>query len=199
VDRAKNLRERIAYYRQQLGEGVSAAIAAIYLREIAKAEAELRRIARGDEGTSDAMNRRLEWNDAFAIGHTLLDAQHRDLIRLINRLCAALDTKADMTAKHPDLRALLHAAKEHFEHEIAVLKAIVAGPAPAHAKAIGTSAMGAHASAHDRALDELRAIVARIEHALADDLPHHADELITWFVVHAIKYDANLKAVFQAM
>jgi hemerythrin len=199
VDRAKNLRERIAYYRQRLGEGVSAETAAVYLREIAKAEAELRRIESGDKGTTDAMARRREWSDAFAIGHTVLDARHRDLIRRINRLCAALDTKADMAPKHLELRSLLRAAKEHFDHEIAVLKDVVTRPAPVHAKVIGASAMGEHESAHDRALDELRAIVAWIERALADDLPRHAEELISWFVIHAIKHDANLKSVFQAM
>lgn len=44
MDRAEAMRQRIDLYRQYLREGVSAELAAVYLREIAAAEAELKAI-----------------------------------------------------------------------------------------------------------------------------------------------------------
>lgn len=51
MDRTETLRRRIGLYRQYLREGVSAELAALYLREIAAAEAELAAIAGQDPPT----------------------------------------------------------------------------------------------------------------------------------------------------
>ena len=50
IDRAEALRRRIALYRNYLRGGVSAGLAAEYLREIAAAEAELAEAARRKSG-----------------------------------------------------------------------------------------------------------------------------------------------------
>jgi hemerythrin len=204
MDRRRILRDRLAHHRQRLAEGVSGEEAARYLREIALAEAELRDLGETDETDepppSGMAGRRLQWNDAFAVGHPTLDAQHRDLIDRINRLCAAFHAHADKTAHHSELRALIEAVKSHFAHEGNVLEGVVGGAhTPNHAKAISRGAIDAHIVAHGNALDELHALVDRVERALADELPHLADELVRWFVVHAVQHDSQLKAVFQAI
>jgi hemerythrin-like metal-binding protein len=197
------LRDRVTYYRRRLAEGVGTDEAARCLREIAKAETELRQLEADRAAAAAAANAgglRLQWNDAFAVGHEALDAEHRDLIDRINRLCTAFEARADKLPHHADLRALIEAVKSHFEHEGEVLGGVAGGACtPRHAKAISRSAIDAHVVAHGNALDELHALVGRIEQALAAELPHFADELVRWFVVHAVQHDSQLKAVFQAI
>jgi hemerythrin-like metal-binding protein len=147
-----------------------------------------------------AMSQRLKWIDAFSVGHAVLDAEHRDLIDRINQLCAALDAKEDMTPKHPDLRALTHAVKEHFDHEGAVLNEVVSGTsASVSARTLGETAINEHVSAHESAFVDLHAIIGNIERSALDRLPDYCEDLVRWFVDHSIKYDSHLKAVFQAM
>jgi hemerythrin-like metal-binding protein len=145
-------------------------------------------------------SQRLKWIEAFSVGHAALDAEHRDMINRINQLCADLDAKEDMTLKHPDLRALTQAVKEHFDHEGAVLKEVVSGTsASIPAKTVGETMMNEHVSAHERALADLHAIVGNIKRSSLDRLPDYCDDLTKWFVDHSIKYDSHLKTVFQAM
>jgi len=146
------------------------------------------------------MTRRLAWSETFSVGHEALDAQHRDLINRINQLCAALDAQEDMTPKYPDLRALIHAVKEHFDHEMTILKDIVTGAwASIDAKAAGKTALDDHGSAHERSLTDLHAIVGKIEQSPSTTLPDYSVELVRWFANHSIKHDATLKTVFQTL
>jgi hypothetical protein len=53
MDRAETLRRRVAIYRRHLQEGATAELAAVYLREIASAEAELAAIEGEDQEPAD--------------------------------------------------------------------------------------------------------------------------------------------------
>ncbi|MDE1930110.1 MAG: hemerythrin domain-containing protein [Alphaproteobacteria bacterium] len=146
------------------------------------------------------MAERLEWHDAFAVGHTTLDAQHREFVNHINRIYKALDAKEPTERWQDHLDVLMQAAKAHFAYESAVLGDVVGSAStPKGAKAVGEAVIREHIVAHDSALAELGAIVANIARSVPEELPQLGEQLVRWFIDHSIKHDAHLKTVFQAM
>ena len=143
----------------------------------------------------------MHWSDNFAVGHPLLDAQHRRLVELINDIGAAfrLATLPDRLAA---LIELLHlSAREHFRQEDAIMWEIKMGtyePMKGRSRpsrlveAMAEAAFDEHIAEHAAMLTRFDAIVA----APADTL---CEALKAWFVDHVIKQDSHLKAIFQAM
>lgn len=66
------------------------------------------------------MSEALVWRDAWALGVELLDAQHREMVRLIN---AVLDPAAESTVG-ARLDALIAHLRRHFDTEQVFLRAI---------------------------------------------------------------------------
>lgn len=146
------------------------------------------------------MLRPLAWNIGFAIGHPEIDAQHRQLVALINDVIAAVERHAleDLPAM---LSGLSHLAAEHFRGEIAALREL--GTSTHHGakgrpanfrlrKALAELRIDEHEAHHAHLLNGLQML-----HALSPlDL---CGQLKGWFVDHAIKHDARLRAVFQAI
>ncbi|WP_295884242.1 hemerythrin domain-containing protein [uncultured Thiohalocapsa sp.] len=66
------------------------------------------------------MSEALVWRDAWALGVELLDAQHRDMVRLINQV---LDPAAE-SAVGARLDALIAHLRRHFDTEQVFLRAI---------------------------------------------------------------------------
>lgn len=146
------------------------------------------------------MAERLEWHDAFAVGHSTLDAQHRELINHINWIYAALNAKEPMAQWRNQLDTMIRLAKAHFAYESAVLAEIIgSASAPEAVKFVGETAIHEHIAAHDSTLNELAAIAANIARSGPGDMPQLGEQLVRWFIDHSIKYDSHLKTVFQAM
>jgi hemerythrin len=149
----------------------------------------------------EGMGHPLPWSDHFAVGHPLLDAQHRRLVELINDVCAAV-----LSATNPDRLAplieLLHlSAREHFRQEDAVMWEIKMGtyePMKGRSRpsrlveAMAEAAFDDHIAEHATMLTRFDAIVE----TSADTL---CEALKAWFVDHVIMQDAHLKSIFQAM
>jgi hemerythrin len=151
----------------------------------------------------------LAWRETFGVGHSELDAEHKRIIEAIGELWQAVDEEVtpDRTAER--LNALMAIVEEHFRHENAVLHEMMAtGNAPSskrrrrqqsHLKAMSATALNEHIKDHQTSLHRLTSII-RDDRATADALAvERRRELVAWFLDHAVKHDAHLKAIFQAM
>jgi len=150
----------------------------------------------------------LNWADSYSVGHAGLDADHRHLIDSINEVQSAMEARHPAEKMRPLLERLALSTEAHFHHENTVLEEIrdsvkVAPPKlrrqRAHLKALSDLALGAHILEHRSSLIKLVWItrVPRTDHEVWG--PDLCANLRDWFLEHAIKYDADLKTIFQAM
>jgi hemerythrin len=146
----------------------------------------------------------LAWVDEYSVGNEGLDAQHRQLVAVINEIYSA---ECANQTQH-QLRDLLNtfelAAVEHFKHENSVMRAISDGAnwfQPAQSAvlmALIDAGINEHYADHARALIKLDAIV-RAFHSGADAAKQAlSSRLSDWFVEHAITSDLHLKEYFGA-
>ena len=145
--------------------------------------------------------RMLPWMDSFCVGHEELDAEHQQLVEMINDVETAVRGRQDPQQVAELLTALRLAAVRHIERENALLWQIGAGtyepirgraPTPHFLRAMAGAALDKHIAEHDSFLDQL-------DHVIGGSLETVGDALKTWFLDHAIKQDSHLKAIFQAM
>jgi hypothetical protein len=66
---------------------------------------------------------------------------------------------------------------------------------PASMKSMSEAVFVEHLKDHQHAIDALGSLISR---SLDEGRPLR-NELTSWFVAHAVKYDAHLKAVFQGL
>jgi hemerythrin-like metal-binding protein len=130
---------------------------------------------------------RLQWSDRFEVGVAALDADHRELVRLIDAgCCVAQDGQRSELLAILDQTLVL--AAEHFEREEAVLQSI-----PAFAPDFTR-----HANGHKRNIEALTAIQQSL--AAGDglgDVEQLCSELINWFVRQAVGHDAKIRGYFH--
>jgi|SRR5579859_4806920 hemerythrin len=143
----------------------------------------------------------LPWMDSFCVGHVELDAEHQQLVEMINDVETAVRGRQDPQQVAELLTALRLAAVRHIERENALLWQIGAGtyepirgraPTPHFLRAMAGAALDKHIAEHDSFLD-------RLDHVISGSLETVGEALKTWFLDHAIKQDSHLKAIFQAM
>ncbi len=85
------------------------------------------------------MDIRLDWNETFSIGEPLLDAQHRELFKIINEL----PEDGDRAKARTCLMRLFRYAREHFASE------------EKYMLAVGYPARLEHLVHHDQLIEEL--------------------------------------------
>jgi hemerythrin len=141
----------------------------------------------------------LQWIDGYAVGHEGLDREHRRLVDVINEIHAA--ELAGNTGEAGRLLGILRGVTaEHLGHENAIMHEVesraaqAAGGRQAFLEAMSAAVIDEHIVDHARSLQQIDTII-RGFHAGE----RVSDALRGWFVEHAVKYDAHLKAVFQAM
>jgi len=143
----------------------------------------------------------LPWSETFCVGHTGLDAQHRRLVELINDVGAAIHPKMNPEHLAALLRVLRVAVEEHIRQEDALLWELKSGtyepmqnrPRTTYfLEAMAAAAFDEHMADHKTLLTRFNAIGS----APVDTL---CELLKAWFLDHAIKHDAHLRAIFQAM
>lgn len=147
------------------------------------------------------MDRTLNWSEAFALGHPELDADHRALIQAVNTICAAYEAKREPEELRQLLSELEKLTKDHFDRENRVLSEIIARP-EIHlqaAQGISAAVLHEHMEEHQRTLARLQFITRATQPSTRSAGKLLSEELVTWFLEHAVKHDAHLKAVFQAM
>ena len=147
------------------------------------------------------MGESLPWRESFAVGHPGLDDEHHRMVGLINDIAAAVDAKLDAEAFSTLLSRLEQVTAEHFRNENTILWELRSGSyaplrdhqrTPPFVKAMAEAAFDEHMTEHEAMLRQMDAVRTLPRAALCETLK-------TWFVDHAIKHDAHLKAIFQAM
>jgi|SRR5579863_2534484 len=141
-------------------------------------------------------NALLKWQENFGVGHRGLDTEHRRLVGIINQIHDA-EAAACTPRQLLDLaNALYVVAMEHFRHENALMRDIIAGAylPPSGGQKISEDVVNEHCAGHANALIELETM---LHSAVSDDHARLAALLSDWFVDHALKHDAHLRAFFQ--
>jgi len=148
------------------------------------------------------------WSDLFAVGHDRLDREHRHLVELIGRFCAAAHAGESTARLTHHLDAIKIATRAHLRSENAVLrelKAKVGRPkadrraAPRHLGAVTDAAIEVHIAEHRTMLKGLTAFANRLDGMSQADRPGLCADIKAWFLEHAVKHDAHLKTIFQAL
>lgn len=146
----------------------------------------------------------LQWIDAYAVGHDGLDAEHRRLADLINGIYIA-ECVRNTKQMGLLLEEVRQAAASHLRHENSVMREVrnraahAAGGHKAFLEAMTAAVIDEHIAEHARSLQQIGAIVHAFQSTEHVAMQPIGDALRDWFVEHAVKYDAHLKAVFQAM
>ena len=122
------------------------------------------------------------------------------MVDAINAICECEHAKGGDNDLRSRCEALRTLSSGHFEHEELVLKAIrsfarTEPDFPVSMKSMSEAVFVEHLQDHRQAIDALGALISKSHDK---GLPL-CDELTSWFVEHAVKYDAHLKAIFQGM
>jgi hemerythrin-like metal-binding protein len=146
----------------------------------------------------------LPWRDSYSVGHLALDEEHQALLQSINSICNFGQTEEKASTLTPLLEDLVTATIRHFEHEDRLLRKIVALTvtekfSPDALKHMSESVLVEHIGDHAQTLEALGSLVQTYHskhHMTHDEL---CDALKNWFIGHAVRSDAHLKSVFQAI
>lgn len=153
------------------------------------------------------MQQRLEWSDAYSVLHPVLDSEHRTIADSINAIIDAVQNKSDIARLRGLLCTLKDNSTAHFAHEDAILREIVAFTSSARGgrkflAIMGQAVVDEHLATHAQAADALEGLIrstlqtGQAAHAHFEGL---GETLVHWFVGHAIRHDAHLKALFQVV
>ena len=139
----------------------------------------------------------LSWSETFSVGHSGLDSEHR---ALIDAICAVASAN-DEAFRRELLNSVIELGQAHIAHENAVLHAISGIDAVARSRCSvlgdGQLAAAEHIRDHEHVAETLRSLARdtdkmKSSRALYETLCH-------WFVSHAVKHDAQLKMLLQAI
>ena len=144
----------------------------------------------------------LAWLNSYSVGHPGLDAQHSQLVALINAIHSA-----EYAAKaHDELQALLHAFKlaavNHYKNENSIMRLLgdyaekSESTDSALLKALGEARINEHYADHARSLVALDSIIHGSGDVTAPQ--NYSVRLRAWFIEHASTSDVHLKAIFDA-
>lgn len=145
----------------------------------------------------------LVWTKEYAIGHTGLDAEHRQLVDTINEVCSVEYAGCKVDELRPLLEALTILAVEHFKHENILLRELgcltthLQGTPLAIKNIISVSAVNEHCADHARALLQLESIIRTSECDRESNRGNLGKMLMDWFTEHALERDADLRDALQ--
>lgn len=147
------------------------------------------------------MGKALRWSDSFAVGHEAIDSEHRILVQLINDVDDAARANVSSERLAPLLHTLGRAVEDHFRTENSVLWELRADTyeglkrSPEARRIVA----GMANSVFDEHMAEHASLLGRFEEIVRASREAIGDMLKSWFIDHAVKQDAHLKAIFQAM
>lgn len=122
----------------------------------------------------------IEWKNEFSLGVPRVDAEHRELIDLINQLhqkAQSRDHDANIVGFLEELRAC---AAKHFAHEELMMRSR------------GYTAFDQHHADHQRLLNEVSAMTDEYQDGALNNTEILTKRLYDWFCVHFKIHDAPL-------
>ena len=124
----------------------------------------------------------LQWSDAFATGHDLVDNDHRKLIDSLNELENALKEGAGKETIGKILEFLNNYTREHFARE------------EAHMQAVACPAYAENCREHTLLISRLDVWLMRLEQGTSITLVLEVHrEISNWIRGHILKTDCKLR------
>lgn len=77
----------------------------------------------------------IQWSEAMSVGHDLIDEDHKNLVRMINRLFGAVMAEQPHAVVNRVLNDLVDYTVYHFKREEVLMERYAYPDAPAHCKA----------------------------------------------------------------
>ena len=127
-------------------------------------------------------------NSPFKLGHALIDQQHTDLHRSLQRLRALLDAGAHAEDVSDEFSSLSRKICTHFADEEAAMRSLSVPPAVAEA----------HGKEHDRILSELVSLHEAEMMGNRPNVAHLCTMAETWILHHLEEFDRPLAGFFGA-
>jgi hemerythrin len=129
----------------------------------------------------------MEWTDEFSVGIPEIDADHQQLLKLLNDLYEAVETEAGDEVLDKVLDALLLYVSYHFAHEEGLF---LRTKYPGYAK---------HRQAHLALRNTVTEIHSEFQSGARDALPHQVLEFLkTWLYQHIMVTDRAFGAYLKA-
>jgi len=129
----------------------------------------------------------MEWTDEFSVGIPEIDADHQQLLKLINDLYEAVEREADDEVLDKVLDALLLYVSYHFAHEEGLF---LRTKYPGYAK---------HRQAHIALRNTVTEIHAEFQSGSREALPQQVLEFLkTWLYQHIMVADRAFGAYLKA-
>lgn len=122
----------------------------------------------------------IEWKESFSVGVAAVDAEHRDLIELINDLHGLMREGGDQEEVVAALGQIFAQISGHFALE------------ERYMRDTRYDHYGEHKADHEALLDELRDIMDDVEDDGSYDESRLTRELEQWFTVHFRTHDVRL-------
>ena len=113
-----------------------------------------------------------QWNTQIELGHTEIDAQHKELFRLGAAVVDSLDDPAEHKLSAAQLQAFITSAKEHFKYEENLMREAAYPEAERHAKY------------HASLLTELLTNYGKMHWGHTSDTEGLIDFLWNWLILH---------------
>ena len=114
----------------------------------------------------------LEWNEDYATGHAEMDAQHRHLFDLVNRM-APVETADGIK---PLLMELFKHTREHFQQEEALIRSN------------GFPGLAGHINGHNFLLRQLNALSVEVGQERFNK-PELMKLMTDWALTHIVEHD----------
>ena len=124
--------------------------------------------------------RLLAWSKSYTTGIDEIDADHRRLITVINRLHDDLDRPGSGRTVRGFLGDMIIEFAAHFAEE------------ERYMRGVGDPHFEAHKADHDRLLGEMQDVMDAYEYAVEIDSVELAMRLDAWFARHFKSHDAHL-------
>ena len=147
----------------------------------------------------------MPWMKKYEVGHKELDAEHRNLVAAINKISAAESAGVARAQLELLLIFFTHLAENHLRSEDSILRRINSGPLPqvpdrhAFLNAMVGAAIAEHLVSHSKSRSRLNEIVRSFRPGGSSTDSSLAPALKSWFIDHALGYDARLWDVFNCM
>lgn len=130
----------------------------------------------------------LRWDAAFDLGQATIDAQHRQLVELANRLLERPNATMHDEAVVDILTKLGKSLADHFRSEEIIMRQL----------GMPAERLAEHVRAHNRILDQY----AELNIAAAGGTPYRAADVfvqvVDWVGHHMVEYDLDIKAYLPA-
>ncbi len=128
----------------------------------------------------------IEWKSEFSLGVSQVDAEHKELIELVNRLYTKVRSQEHDPTIVDFLEELYTSAAKHFAHEELMMQAR------------RYTAYEEHHADHQRLLKEVTAMMFEYQDGVLNNMEVMAERLYDWFCIHFKTHDAPLHRLIHS-